>query len=78
MNLVLKHEMLSSFNILVIFFSSPRITRYELARLIGLSLIIKNQLKDKRTYGPIFHQHQGLPVHYESLFGELHRVHHST
>jgi len=29
------------------------------------------------SYGPTVHQHQELPAHYESLFGGLHRVHHS-
>ena len=30
------------------------------------------------SYGPTFHQHQELPEHCESLFGGLHKVHHST
>jgi hypothetical protein len=30
------------------------------------------------SYDPTFHQHQELPEHCESLFGGLHRVHHST
>lgn len=34
--------------------------------------------KERRTYGPTFHQHQELPAHYGSLFGVLHKVHHST
>ena len=31
----------------------------------------------KTSYGPIFHQRQELPAHFESLFGGLHRAHHS-
>lgn len=39
----------------------------------------KGNLKEEGiTYGPTFHQHRGLLVHCESLFGELRRAHHST
>ena len=44
-------------------------------------LIITNvhmRKSKKGAYGPVFHQHQGLPAHSASLSDEPHRVHHSA